>query len=526
MKKIVFYLIVLLLSGSNIWGEEINVRSSVPIKKGWTHLGEAVCVAGGRLYQIQENVMNNKNLAVYDVATMTRLVQRQFIWGSDQQPNMLTNNFGLVDLIAVDDVPYVIVQGLEKNSQERVALIQKLDKDGNFDGEMQIIEALPYESKSNSGALGVVVSKDKKTFAIVSLKPGKKKENIVVKSKLYDSKLKASANAEVELPYSHKEFSFNSFVLSNDGRLFVVGQEQKEIEEDKKLIKSEKFVLIAIDPKGKVRSDYKLIPDGKTIEKVYLTFNKKENELFCMGYYSDKEKRKKDYPCTGFFVNRIRTSNLELLSSDVRDIDKSIVANVLQIPEKRVNREGLPYNMRFIDLVTNADGSNWAVTEQSVVLIVTTQYSTRILSYYDELVLPKISADGKIEKFVMIPKCQHTKNDYGIYSSVLVESGKDKVCIIYNDDARNTSVNAPTMEDTKVMKKGYKSSLFMLELALDGTYTKHIIHNNASAKTLLMIKSDLKQNDQLHYMPSRALGSGAKGIGRNTPVGISEVSIK
>ena len=312
--------------------------------------------------------------------------------------------------------------------------------------------------------------------------------------------MKEIKNLKVELPYKDRYFSVESYVLANDGTIFMLARinlSKKERKEKEKDESTYYYEIISINTEGKGEvAEYEINLKGKFIEDVSFSYDEDQKKIICAGFYGNLEKGTNGI--NGIFFMRIDKASKNVEATGFKELDKDFVAD-LTSKRSAAKEKGISSLFNIKKFVRKSDGGAVLIAEYTYDYTVTTcttdpktgaRSCTTTYHYVRNNILAiNIAQDGTIKWLTNIPKYQHTVNDGGAYNSFLFSTFNDKMYFIYNDNAANLDpTKVKTVKDIRTMSNPKKSTCVLVELNEGGEFSKKAIFNSKENKFILMPK--------------------------------------
>jgi hypothetical protein len=462
-----------------------------------TKLGEVrpysrftVSVNGGaindRFYMINKNLASY-SLEVYDIGSMNLLSSRVFVGAGckGSAGNCIEDGFDYTRSLFLKDGLILFFNTYNRSTEEHQLYVQRVNRDGNFEGKLLLVDKIKSEKRQNSGSFLIEVSQDSTMFLVVSNPPFEKNEKEKFNFKVFDSKFNNIKNVGVVLPYKDKNVGVSNYYLGNDGNIYLLANVELEKSQRERGQAPYFFSILSLPINSSDLEEIKVNLASKNIEDIAIQIDNKNKKLICTGFYSNlKPNQYEGKDIDGFFYLRLNPVNKEVEVTSYKEIDKKMVAQLIN--KKKVKEDkGFSSYFKIADLKTRSDGSStlfaefqhdYAVTSTTTSNGVTTT-STQYHYVRNNIFVININRDGSVGSLIDIPKVQHTINDNGLFSSFLLFEKGDRYFLVYNDNPENLTNGARTIDDIKPMKNFRKACLVASELNKDGSYTKQKIYD-------------------------------------------------
>ncbi len=315
------------------------------------------------------------------------------------------------------------------------------------------VARMDVEDRRNRGAFNTALSPDSSKLLLYMEKPYEKKEKDRFAVKVFDAALTKLWEADIEMPYTDKEFEMEEMKVDNDGSVVCVGVKYASPRERRELKRTggvpyDYHVLVYW--KGQAMPvDETIRVEGKFLQDLTLSLGR-DGDVLCAGFYSDKG----SWSVRGTFFLRIDRMTKSIVHQSFKEFDKDFILAYMTEKEKgkaerKADRKGeevemLEYDIR--DIARREDGGALVLAEQYywwVETIRTTNangtYSTRTVYHYvyNDIIVVNITPGGDIEWAAKVPKRQHSINDGGYNSSFAANLKGGKVYLVFNDTGEN-----------------------------------------------------------------------------------------
>jgi hypothetical protein len=398
--------------------------------------------------------------------------------------------------------------------------LQKIDSDGKLDKEMielDKVENLVTKGLfkfSYKGAYSLITSNDNSKFLISKVsKQSQRDAKAKFKQKIFDADMNIIWSGEVQLPSESSYMYLFDCRINNDGKIYYLSKEWKEITVTKsngktkvKKVKGSQtapayfFKVYLFDYKTESYTGY-LIDLGKNITDMQFSADASDDYIICAGFYSNQAYRLKakfmfgyglyitpmDLIAGSFFVKIDKKTGVAV-SKITKEFDKDFLAKF----KTKKGKNGIEledFDMKHMVFLT--DGSVLMVTEKDFVNRYYFRFAyggvqiTIDLQYFheDDLVIVKYDDKGNFAWNTKVDKKQVTLNDGGYYSSYILNYSNDKLHLIYADHKKNLAL--PKGADLKTMRNPKKSVSTLLTVDKNGNQTKTKLFSAKDAKVVL-----------------------------------------
>jgi hypothetical protein len=452
----------------------------------------ALILNSGEINDKIYTIMSDKNeyfMLIYD-ENLKFLKRTSFKKKNCKEDDCIDSHFSYKRTLFFNDRILVLFETYEKSTKNHQLLCQAFDLNGNFFGDLTIIDQIQATSKSKFGSFYIEYSKDKTKFVVIQNTPFDKKEDEKFNFKVYDASLKNLSNASIELPYKDKNVSVINYYLSNKGDIYILvsvklENNQKDRKEDEKF-----YSLLCLNTSSdNSLTDHRIQLPQKVIKSVSLQIDDDNEQIACAGLYSDiQTSAKRTNDIDGVFYLNIDMKTNQQLSQSYKPLDKAMVARLLGKKEGTEVKEtkGIPVTFNISDFAKLPDGSAYIIAESNWVKVTQScgKYGCTYIYtyYYYNLLAINISPEGEIRSLIDIPKRQISSSSRTDFFSYRMMQKDDKIFLLFNDHPKNVLADINSIKDVKIIKSEVKSSLVMVELLPNGNYTKTELFLNKNRK--------------------------------------------
>ncbi len=518
MKKFIFFLII--FSGMlNLYADDIQLSFSGlrPVNK-FTQIMNAQRI-GDRIYVIQSNHRTAKvmSLVIYDADNLTMISEKIFKNTSCKEGDCIDDHFGYERTLFFRNSLIIFFSSYETKKDEFMLFAQRVDLDGKFIGKLVKVDHIKAKKKSNAGSFILFPNRDSTRFAVISNPPYEKYGGEKFGFKLYDTDLTNTYNVSLALPHKDKDVSLIDQILGNDGKIYILTKIDLEKQDRERGSAPYYYSVFTMNPEDQSILENKIDLARKNIEDCAVRLNFDRNELVCAGFYSDlKPSAYTGNDIDGFFYLTIDVNTWKTLVSGVKKIDKKMISELMNKKKVKEGR-GISTSFEILKIITGLDGSSTMIAENRFWYVTTTTTSTSgggtstTYTYHyhrNSIFIINIGKDGEVTSLMDIPKLQHTVNDNGIFSSVMIMEKDDRIVLLYNDHPDNLNSAVKTLKQTSVMVNVRKAVMVAVEVFRDGTYTKRKLSDNATTRIAMMPESGFRISGNEYCMPSMLVPAG------------------
>lgn len=451
MKKIVQLIFAtLLLSPSASWTQNLNLqmgpeylekRTDIPAsifgfdQNGFYMLQHR---ATARMYGIPMNKEENY-LKAFDL-DLRPVMERTLELMTDEKketPEIAILVGGKIQLFSSVDIP---------KERKMKFMVREVDtKTLTIPAKGKVFSEYSYEGypRDKEMVLNFEYSRDSSKILFYHQLPNKNGSPERFSVKLFSGEMIPLWEKEFELAYKEGLFSIEDFLVSNDGNVFILGKNFRDVGKAKVDGKPNyDFRILSLNPSTDKPDEFVLdIPD-KYLLDTHLGVLPNQ-QLVCSGVYGDKLGYSVKSGPKGFFHLTIDASTMALRKQSYKDIALSMFEenDLSSRPSRGLGTSPSLFRYDFEDLVVRADGGGVLIGEEQYVVSNTYTTSngrtyTTYTYYHNDILILNISPDGEIEDAVKIPKVQvqGSSNSLLSYTSGVTDK---KIVFLFNDATAN-----------------------------------------------------------------------------------------
>lgn len=292
-----------------------------------------------------------------------------------------------------------------------------------------------------------------------------------ISGKLYDENFTVMEESEFKLPYD--QFRIVQTKLSNDGLVYMAGNEFTIEDDNEGLLKRKKTVFgelqilildlssddfevleVSFDDRKIESFTFKLNTDGSMIVSGLIS---QDNGGVSGGFYA-KYSSKLEQESLNFV-----DFEADFITQDWSEKSKERLEKKNEKEDKKGKENTKPnfYNYEIRELIVKPDGTTTLLAEQYYVRVVTTTTTTAnggttttttYYYYYNDIIALNFDENGELVWKTVIDKYQMSVNDGGYYSSFFTILQGNDINIVYNDRESN-------IVDTEEMSAAEKKKL-------------------------------------------------------------------
>ena len=398
----------------------------------------------------------------------------------------------------------VVVFLSDKQEGQNKLFLQKYDElclpEGN---PVLVAEYTIPKGWKKAGYFNVLQSQNQQFFCLEYSIPATREEGERFGFKIINAEFETVSEGEYESQYEARQSDITNRYLSNTGDYFIAAKvyninEKGRVKDRTSL---EKIVLMHITPEGIEDVDLNL--GDKHISEI--TFSSDNNRLLtCTGLYGTTAAN-----TTGIFYFQLDFEKKDIMNEGYDEFEKDFITEgwsdrqKKKADKKEAKGKGAPslYSYDIRETTTLKDGSLIGSMEQYYVIVTTyrdpkTGATTTTYTYhYHDVIVYKVSPEGKFEWVKKIQKHQVSTNDGGYLSSIAQYITDDKLVILFNDNLKNYDDNGKFLDLVQGRQIEYASyrkktnCVAKVELALEsGEATRETFFNRNEAEAIAVPK--------------------------------------
>jgi hypothetical protein len=253
-----------------------------------------------------------------------------------------------------------------------------------------------------------------------------------------------------QLPYIYAEYYPEKVMVSAEGDVFISGYTQFAYERTVEKGKPNfQFIILSFTESGKVQTEFQIGLRRKIVSDFHVTLDG-QGTLVCVGFYSENQSAS----AGGVFLTKIDPYKQTASGGRLHAFSKALDMGRMRLGQKfewnelSNNRgEFLHYYIR--NFLADSSGGGLLIAEQVILqenyISFQEGYQPGQINYnYNDLLILRLSQDGRVNWVKKIPKKQRTLNDKGKYSSISAIPSSGSNYLIYNDNGKNFSNSSKT----------------------------------------------------------------------------------
>ncbi len=349
----------------------------------------------------------------------------------------------------------------------------------------------------NHGDFDYKTSRDDSKLMIFNTFPEEKGKPQRFGLTIFDQNVKEIWSKTLSLPYNDELFDIQDYIVDNDGNVHIVSLLYKDKRKEKRKGQPNYiYQIYSIYNQGKDVKEYSIELEGKFITDMKLAIND-QKDIICAGFYAEKSGSSiigtynvKLNPETKEIVSRhmnefgVDYVNQEA-SDEEDDVDEKKVSSKSKESKKDKEKEKEMADYQLDEIIFNENGESYLIAEQYYYTVHTYVTSdgkgssttrTTYHYFYNDIIVVKMSKEGKIVWVSKIPKKQRSTNDNGFYSSYVMATINGKMNFFFNDHLDNVNI-ANNVKPKAILTQSKNSVMVRVELDVDGKTTKDAMFN-------------------------------------------------
>ncbi|MDQ3052074.1 MAG: hypothetical protein M3Q95_14420 [Bacteroidota bacterium] len=326
-----------------------------------------------------------------------------------------------------------------------------VDSEGIFNSSRNTLVSFP-SIKSSYDKCRVVFSITRQQFALV-MREFTNDTSQTAFTAVIDTGFNILTQKSVLVPHPEKRFGFDSFALSVNGDLALLGYHSEKI----KALSSKRKIDFYVYASRLDESGFKeyIIPSQKQVSTLGIAFDNFNNQVVLAGFYFEREAK----AGTGIFYATIDISKNDNLVFNTKIIEGQ---NNSSLKRERNLSSGTGLTDYPIErIVIRNDGGVIIVAEAAY----TTEYSyydsfsqsfTQRLEYhFENVVVISVNKDATVDWSAIVEKNQVSLDDDGVFSSFIAILNSEQFLLLYNDDiSRRNKILPASITSNGVLTKG------------------------------------------------------------------------
>lgn len=376
---------------------------------------------------------------------------------------------------------------------------QKFSFEGQTIGELKQLEVFTGDDKTVIGKYEFTPSPFGDGFILTYSRPFILYSNEFFRFKFFDFNLEEKWTKEFLFPFPGKEFEVKQIRTSVDSMVYVMvkvlddSEKEREKKGNRNVTYSFNLLSFHMNPEdtSKQFNNMPVRLNKKYITDVAYVINE-HKEIVCSGYFADK----KDMAISGAFYMLIESVGGQVRTSDMSDFSKDFLAKFVDTknPDRGIGMRDFVLQ----DLEIMNDGTIYLIGEQYYEKIMCSGQPPKLNCiteyYYNDIVVTRISNEGKIEWTSNIPKRSYDRESGFLLSYTYKMMDNGRIVFIYNDAPKNMQTENP-LEFKYVNKNGMVA--IVADVNKEGKVHREYLQEGKNAKIMIRPKTHLFVKDDL-----------------------------
>jgi hypothetical protein len=307
---------------------------------------------------------------------------------------------------------------------------------------------------------------------------------------LFDKNFKQLWNKEVKMPYTEKKMEILDYSIDSDGNAYILSAVSDDNNTDiKKCINGKAgyhIELLNITASSNDINKSSITLKNKYINGISL-FESPKNYMVCAGFYN-KSKNKANVD--GIFMFKAGNDG-SIYDTAFYEIPLEIINQYAsqktqnKNDKKEESDKAELEDMVMKNIVIGADGSILLIGEQNFYIITTSTSSTgstssTVTNFYNDILVTKIGADGKLDWMKKLPKRQKGSKGKGGMSFKYINE-KNNHYLLFLDNIKNQNLTINDVPSFHVDEAGGFLTAYKIN-DTNGEVSKHSIFDTKDVK--------------------------------------------
>ncbi|GAB4136623.1 MAG: hypothetical protein Fur0041_11160 [Bacteroidia bacterium] len=384
----------------------------------------------------------------------------------------------------------------ERETMEIKAYGQILEANGAVSKSWIEIGKLKSEKKSQQGSFLFTISNDSASVLLIGNPPYDSYGDEKFEFSLIDNQFNFLWKKQVSLPYRDKYFTLNSFMVKENGNVYMLANISKDKSNmsfrERRTTPTYYYNILMYEHATDQLTEFPVDLKEKFITDV--SFNVLGNgNIICAGFYSNKN----SVNIIGTFYMQMDHQSKSVITQNVKEFDQDFLTQFMSAKKASKGRELYSYDFRHF--IIREDGGAVIVAEQFYITQhCTTDPRTGATSctyyyHYNDIIVISINPNGQIDWAKKIAKRQVTANDGGYFSSFAMAVSGNKLYFMFNDNPKNMLNDG---KGIRTMGSAKKSMAVLVTLDSNGNQTREAMFSNKDLKIILRPKLFLQTTEQ------------------------------
>ncbi len=461
-----------------------------------------------KIYTIMTNDKGTeKSLIIYD-QNLNLQKESQFYSKKVDGIGVINSKFDYFQSLFFKNSILHIFSTFETKSKSKLLLVQKSDLDGNFIGELKVIEEIK-DTKKFISKFAVVCNEDSTMFAVLKFPDYKNTANQNISISTFKADLTKVNTKDIVLPHQDINAVYKDAFLSNDGDVFLAMYVELNKKDAVKNEDNDFYSIINTHiANNNPISEYQMKLNGKNMVNVFIKLNNNNNQIICTGFYSNintTAKRTRDID--GFSIMTISTKDDSIIKQFSKDFPQQLIYQLLSrdLDKELKEDQGISDNYIFNGIYPKPDGSMMVTSEYFQVYSICHQYNQPCTDFYDRfnVLLINIDKNGEIQNFIDLPKEQTIVNNLKLRpttSYITMQKGNEFV-IVYNDHEDNQHRQITRGKDVQEMMDPEESIVTIVKINEKGEIKKEFFQVDKTLKVTPLPLFGMKIGEGKYAMP-------------------------
>lgn len=402
-----------------------------------------------------------------------------------------------------------------------------INNDGVFSPKAEEIFSMEAESRAAAGDAGFYLSEDSSKILVTHYAVFRKEKIQRATLRVLDASLKLISTSKEEFPTKEdgEYVLLSNYSVNNDGEAFFLQTRVTPAQKKEPMKSVHSIIMFGKD--GSRMKDFPIDLDGKRVDRIFFSFDVKQN-LLITGFYETKSgKGLMSYTgISGTFFMSIDKASGQEKAKSFQEFDKEIIESYIA-PKQLAKNPNAALPNRFVprQIIQKEDGGVVCIHEDYYYQYASGNGGAVETFYYGDLLITNINPDGTIKWIKLVPKRQifiqrktavgigtigisatyliDMKKDQTIYYSFLVGITGDKIVLVFNDDPLNKDIRPA--HESEVMRKTKGSIPMQVTLTENGEMNKKTLFEAADFDVIIRPRISFQASD------TRILIYGSKG---------------
>lgn len=331
------------------------------------------------------------------------------------------------EVLSLNRQIYLLTSRLLEGQPVSQLYARGLSPRGQVTGEDILLAEVTINDASRRRLFDLEFNRDSSAILVYNQKFNDRNQQEQFAFRVFDAQFQLLWSRDVVLPYQDLLFDILEYRIGPDGNVVLLGRSRSQDRQE-----APTYSLFTYTDNGKVEQEYRLALREQAIKEISFNITT-DGTIIIAGFYAPTPRS----DAHGTFLGRInpagKSSSGFILTPFTEELGMS--SNRRDEQRRSVFR---PRN-----IIPRTDGGAVIIAEQffrNTIMRGSFQgvrYDRQ--TFYGDLLVLNLSADGELDWGYRIPKRQSSLNDGGAFSSFAEAIISDRLYFIYNDDPRNFS---------------------------------------------------------------------------------------